>query len=175
MGLSDEPHVADLRVFYEQKSDGKDPYGVFLEKDAGTDLGRRIFFEGKVLHGQLDDYYGRAAVLVNPSLSESFGITLVEAMMRRVPVVATRVGGMTYSVDDGINGILVNPADPKALAEAICDILGNREKARLMGEAGRKKAIQKFSWEATSDLLLDYYRKVVAEGDRKERAAETLA
>jgi glycosyltransferase involved in cell wall biosynthesis len=161
VGLSDDPHVTALRVFYEEKGDGvKDPYGVWLEKAAGEELGKRILFEGRIPHSDLAKYYERAAVLVNPSLSESFGITLVEAMMRRVPVVATRVGGMTHTVDHGVTGLLVDPADPPALASAICDILGDRGKARRMGDAGRRKAVEKFSWEKTTDILLDHFARV---------------
>ena len=162
VGLSDEAHVTALRVFYEQKGNGKkDPYATYLEREAGAELGKRIFFEGRIPHSHLNDYYGRAAVLVNPSLSESFGITLVEAMMHRVPVVATRVGGMTYTVDHGLTGLLVDPADTRALASAICEILGDRNKARRMGDAGRKKAIEKFSWGKTTELLLDHFRRVI--------------
>jgi glycosyltransferase involved in cell wall biosynthesis len=162
VGLSDEPHVTGLRVFYEQTGDGKrDPYAAYLEREAGEELGKRIFFEGRIPHSDLGKYYRRAAALVNPSLSESFGITLVEAMMHRVPVVAARVGGMTYTVDHGITGLLVDPADSSALAAAICDILGDRGKARRMGDAGRKKAIDKFSWEKTTDILLDHFRRIV--------------
>jgi len=82
-------------------------------------------------------------------------------MMRRVPVVATRVGGMTYTVDHGVTGLLVDPADPPALASAICGILGDRGKARRMGEAGRRKAIEMFSWEKTIDILLGHFERVV--------------
>jgi glycosyltransferase involved in cell wall biosynthesis len=169
VGLSDEPNVTALRVFYEREGDGKkDPYGVWLEREAGEEHGKRIFFEGRIPHSDLGTYYRRAAVLVNPSLSESFGITLVEAMMHRVPVVATRVGGMTYTVDHGITGLLVDPADTNALAAAICDVLGDRDKARRMGDAGRKKAIDKFSWEATMDLLLDHFDRIVRGNGGKE-------
>lgn len=163
VGLSDEPHMTNLSVYYEQEGDGKkDPYAAHLEREAGEELGKRVFFEGRIPHSQLDDFYERAAILVNPSLSESFGITLVEAMMNRVPVVATRVGGMTYIVDHGLTGLLVDPADSAGLASAICEILGDRKKARRMGHAGRKKAIEKFSWEITTDLMLDHFRRVIA-------------
>jgi glycosyltransferase involved in cell wall biosynthesis len=162
VGLSDEPHVAALREFYPPTHNGdKDPYLVALEKEAGTELGGRIIFEGRVDHHQLERHYQGAAVLVNPSLSESFGISLVEAMMRKIPVIATRIGGMTYSVDNGENGFLVDPAAPQQLAEAICKVLDNPECARQMGEAGQRKAVDKFSWEKTADLLLTHLQSVV--------------
>lgn len=163
VGLSDEPHVADLRVFYDRKSNGNtDPYGECLEEDAGAELGKRIFFEGRVDHTHIPNYYKRAAVLVNPSLSEAFGMSLVEAMMHRVPVVASRVGGMPYIVDHGRTGFLVDPADPSALAEAICEILGNKAGALRMGDAGRQKALGKYSWETTTDLLLEHFEALLA-------------
>jgi len=161
VGLSDDPHVADLRVFYDRKRNGnKDPYAECLEEDAGAELGKRIFFEGRVDHSQVGDYYKQAAVLVNPSLSEAFGMSLVEAMMHRVPVVASRVGGMTYIVDHGRTGLLVDPADPRALAAAICEILGDNDKARRMGDAGRQRALEKYTWEKTTDLLLHHFKTV---------------
>lgn len=161
VGLSDDPHVADLRVYYERKGDGKkDPYGTFLEEAAGEELGKRIFFEGRIPHNQIDACYRRAAVLVNPSLSESFGMSLVEAMMHRVPVVATRVGGMTHIVDHGLTGLLLDPANPSALAAAICQILADAETSRRMGDAGRKKALDRFSWEKATDVLLDHFSSI---------------
>jgi spore coat protein SA len=163
VGLSAEPHVAALRALYQNKGSGtKDPYQRILLNEAGQELGKTIIFEGHVAHDQIKEYYKRAAVLVNPSLSESFGISLVEAMIHALPVVATRIGGMTYTVDDGRTGLLVDPADPKALAKAICAVLGDREHARRMGEAGRERAVEKFSWERTADLLLERFKVLLS-------------
>jgi glycosyltransferase involved in cell wall biosynthesis len=163
--LSDEPLVAALRVFYENRGSGtKDPYLEVLEKEAGQELGKRIIFEGHVTHDQMALYYKRAAVLVSSSVwNEPGQISLVEAMMHGVPVVATRVGGTTYTVDHGRTGLLVDPADPKALAKAICEVLEDRERARLMGEAGRKRAVEIFSWERTTDLLLERFKALLSD------------
>jgi len=165
VGLSNEPHVMALRKFYQSgNAGGKDPYFVQLERLAGRELGRRILFEGRVDHSRIQAFYKRAAVLVNPSLSESFGMSLVEAMMHRVPVVATRVGGMPYIVADGQTGHLVAPADPKAMAGAICGILEDPTRARRMGEAGRKRAVEKFSWEKSTELLLEHFQGLLQSG-----------
>ncbi|MEZ5276852.1 MAG: glycosyltransferase family 4 protein [Opitutaceae bacterium] len=160
VGLSDVPYVKDLSRFYERPplANGKDPYLVTLEELAGPELGRRITFEGRADHDKISDHYRNAAVLVNPSLSESFGISLVEAMMLKKPVVATRVGGMAHTVIPGETGLLVDPANPNALAEAICKVLEDPALARQMGEAGRKRAVGHFSWERSADLLLEVYR-----------------
>jgi len=162
VGLSNEPHVVALRVFYQQRGDeNKGSYLKFLEAEAGQELGKRIIFEGRIDHAKTETFYHRAAVLVNPSLSESFGMTLVEAMMHRVPVVATKVGGMPYIVDPERTGLLVDPASPPALAAAICEILGDRERSRRMGDAGRLRAIERFSWEKSTDTMLDHFESIV--------------
>ena len=77
-------------------------------------------------------------------------------MMRQIPVVATRIGGMAHTVDHGATGFLVDPANPNALAEAICELLAKPERGRLMGEAGKRRAVAKFSWDKTADLLLEH-------------------
>jgi glycosyltransferase involved in cell wall biosynthesis len=133
----------------------KDPYLETLENEAGQELGKRITFAGHVAHDQIGAYYDRAAVLVSSSIwNEPGNICLVEAMMHALPIVGTRVGGTPNTVDDGRTGLLVDPANPNALAKAICELLEDRELARRMGQAGREKALKKFSWERTADLLL---------------------
>lgn len=159
VGLSDDPKVKALAAFYPARPAGsKDPYGEWLERAAGTELGKRIVFEGRVDHSGVGDHYRRASVLVNPSLSEAFGMSLVEAMMYRIPVVASRVGGMTNIVEDGRTGLLVEPADAEALAAAICELLGDERKRQAMGDAGRHRAVERYSWERTSDLLLEHFQ-----------------
>jgi spore coat protein SA len=163
IGLSDEPHVRALQVFYQNGGNGtKDLYLAFLKKQAGQEIGKRIIFEGNVTHDQVGAYYESATVVVNPSLSESFGNSLIEAMMHGLPVVATRVGGMTYTVDNGRTGLLVDAADPQALAKAICEVLQDWELACRMGDAGRQRVMEKFSWDRTADLLLEAYGAFLA-------------
>jgi glycosyltransferase involved in cell wall biosynthesis len=75
-----------------------------------------------------------------PSLNEGMGKALVEAMALEKPVVASRIGGMTDLVDDGVSGFLVPPADPGALAERILYILENPETGRRMAKRAGEKA-----------------------------------
>lgn len=76
-------------------------------------------------------------VLVAPSRQEPFGTVLAEAMAVGTPVVATRVGGLAEVVTDGVDGRLVEPGDPRALAAAVVDVLGRSEQ---MGAAARAAA-----------------------------------
>ena len=83
-----------------------------------------------------------ASLLVLPSLAESFGFVLVEAMSVGVPVVASATGGVPEIVEHGRNGLLVPPGQPLPLAEAIVALLSNPELRRSLGEAGRGRARQ---------------------------------
>jgi glycosyltransferase involved in cell wall biosynthesis len=157
VGISDDPYVAALREYYPANHAGpKDPYLQALETEAGTEMGKRILFEGSIPHHKVSEHYRSAAMLVNPSLSEASGIGVLEAMMHGLPIVVTRVGGMTDAVEHGRTGYLTPPADPAALAGAICDVLADPARAREMGQAGRAKAMARFSWESSADQLLQH-------------------
>ena len=164
VGPSKDPHVQALRVFYDaaDRRIEKDFYLTALEELAGPELGRRIVFEGYADHHTIQAHYGNAAVLVNPSLSESFGITVVEAMMMKVPVIATRVGGMKHTVVPGETGFLVEPGNPSALGQAIEAVLTDRELASRMGAAGRARALEEFSWGGSAERLTEAYAQAVA-------------
>jgi glycosyltransferase involved in cell wall biosynthesis len=88
------------------------------------------------------------SVAVLPSLREAQGIAILEAMARRRPVVATRVGGIPEVISDGIDGLLVPPADSEALAAAIGSVLTDAALARRLGEAGYRTVADRFSIEA---------------------------
>jgi trehalose synthase len=87
----------------------------------------------------------RADVVVQKSIAEGFGLTVAEAMWKRRPVVASRVGGIQDQVFDGETGYLIDdPADLAACAKAIERILADPEQARVMGEAARQRVIDNY-------------------------------
>lgn len=98
-------------------------------------------------------------------------MSLVEAMATATPVVATKIGGMTEIVDDGVTGVLTEPGQPQALAEAILKIIADPVRASAMGKAGRIKVQQRYSWEQIARSLIAHYADigvdVLANGSQK--------
>lgn len=86
-------------------------------------------------------------ILVIPSLLEGFPMITLEGMAMAKPIVATNIDGITEQITDGINGILVPPKDPSALAKAVIRVLKDKEWARAMGLSARGKVEQDFSVE----------------------------
>jgi len=84
-------------------------------------------------------------MLVLPSFDEAMPLVLLEAMAEGRPVVATRVGGVHEVVDDGVEGLLIQPGDESQLVTALVKLLDNRQSACRMGQAGRDKARERFS------------------------------
>jgi starch synthase len=105
------------------------------------------------------------------------GIVNLEAMACQAPVVATATGGIPEVVADGETGLLVpieqvddgsgTPLDPARfeddLADRINDLLGAPERARQMGKAGRRRAVEHFSWQGVARRTLDIYHQVQAD------------
>ena len=101
-------------------------------------------------------------VMVIPSLSEGLGTVALEAAVLGVPVVASRVGGLVESVNDGVSGVLVPRADIRALADAVSSLLDDPERRARMGEAARAWVADEFS---VADMVSDHlalYRRIVS-------------
>jgi phosphatidylinositol alpha-mannosyltransferase len=117
--------------------------------------------------GKIDDEAKRrelelADVLCAPSLGgESFGMVLTEALAAATPVVASDIAGYRDIVRDGVNGVLVPPADPRALASALRDLWAKPERRAQMGRAGAA-GVQRFAWPRIAAQVLDAYHEAMA-------------
>jgi starch synthase len=107
--------------------------------------------------------YSHAAVFCCPSVYEPFGLINLEAMACQAPVVASAVGGILEVVEDGKTGLLVPPADAAALAAALDRVLGNPALGRAMGQAGRRRVEDKFSWASVAERTEQVYGDAIAE------------
>ncbi len=135
--------------------------GLEQERIAGivNELGiqDRTTFTGRVEHQELATYYAAADVCVVPSHYEPFGLVAIEAMASRTPVIASEVGGLKFSVEDKVTGLLVPPQDEIAFAKAIDSILSDAEWAKQMGENARDRVESKFSWDGVAKQLDKQY------------------
>jgi len=118
----------------------------------------------------LPDLMTAADLFVLPSVAEAFGLVLTEAIYLGTPVVATRVGGIPEIVDDGIDGLLVPPADSTALADAIVTLLTNPERRASMSGQGREKIVQRFQFEE----MVRAYESIYEETTGNQRSAVSL-
>jgi glycosyltransferase involved in cell wall biosynthesis len=94
---------------------------------------------------EIRDWLARADVFVHTSRWEGFGIVLLEAMLARLPIVATRVSAVPEVVVDGETGLLAEPGDVEGVARALASLLGDAERAGRLGEAGHDHARTEFS------------------------------
>ncbi len=100
-------------------------------------------------------------VSVLPSLDEGLGISIMEAQIMSVPVIATNVGGIPSLVKDGQPGLLVPPNDADALAEAIIKVVSDKELARRLGAQAREFILKEFNSDLMVEDTLEVYRKVI--------------
>ena len=125
-------------------------------------LGARVRFTGRLTTAELVRRYNRAEMMVCPSLYEGFGMPCGEAMACGLPVAATTGGALPEVVEDGVTGILVPPGDAPALAEAVRTLMGDAELRRRMGQAGRERVLEKFSWRKAALETEAVYREVLS-------------
>jgi glycosyltransferase involved in cell wall biosynthesis len=126
-----------------------------LAKELG--IGDAVHFLGHVspIQHAIED----AAIVVVPSMGEGFGMVALEAMERARPVIAAEIGGLGELVEDGVTGLLVPPGESEPLAGAMVRLGGNLELAARMGEAGRRRALDRFLQERCTDRTELLYRE----------------
>jgi glycosyltransferase involved in cell wall biosynthesis len=121
----------------------------------------RVHWTGWV--DDLPELYGAMNLLVLPSYREGFPVVALEAAAMALPIVATRVPGCIDAVEDGITGVLVEPCDPTALAEAIRNYLLDPQRRKRHGEAARQRALRDFQpariWHAVKAEYLSLLQK----------------
>lgn len=122
-------------------------------------LAGRVHFPGYQYN--LVPYYSAMNVFALLSEQESFGLVVAEAMFCELPVVATRVGGMKFVVEDGGTGFLVDPYAPEQAAQMLESLIAKPGLAKRMGEAGRLRAMEKYSSHRYVKDVLQMYEAVV--------------
>jgi glycosyltransferase involved in cell wall biosynthesis len=109
----------------------------------------------------LVEYYRASSVFVAPTLYENLPIRVLEAMACGVPVVASNVCAIPEVIDNGVNGILIQPGSVGELAEAICRLLGDPSLRRKMGDNARKTVLEKFNWKVNAIKTVEVYQQIL--------------
>lgn len=107
------------------------------------------------------DHYRAADIYLHAARAETFPNTVLEAMACGIPVIASRVGGIPDQIEEGINGILVPPSDPKVLAQAVTTLLFDSQRRAGMGQAAAVSAQQRFSLDQQVTSYLDWYEEIL--------------
>jgi glycosyltransferase involved in cell wall biosynthesis len=146
--------------------------------EAMRELARRLGVEDRIrFTGWLDPEplateLAEASVVVMPSLwPEPFGLVGIEGFAAGRPAVASATGGIGDWLQDGVNGLSVPPADVRALARALSELLDDPERQRVMGLAGKESVAARFSSERHLDALLESYRAARASWQASRREA----
>ncbi|MCX8009509.1 MAG: glycosyltransferase, partial [Patescibacteria group bacterium] len=133
-----------------------------------------VRFIGSVNREYLQYYYSSADVTVVPSYYEPFGLVPLESMACGTLVIASKVGGMKWTIKDGKTGFLVPPKDPLVLAEKIQYVLEHPLVRKKMRENGIDRVNRLFSWDAVAgqmsqfyeDFLIEYYFRKAMNGKK---------
>ncbi len=137
---------------------GDGPERATLERHAPPN----VVFLGQRAHHDLPRVARQAWVQVVPSIGfESFGLVAVEAMLRGQAIIASRVGGLPELVQAGDTGLLVEPGDGAALANALCTLLRDRALCERLGSEGKRAANARFAIDLHVDRFISLYRDLL--------------
>jgi phosphatidylinositol alpha-mannosyltransferase len=126
----------------------------------------RVTMLGNVPNDSLPPYHAAAEAFLGPAVGgESFGIVLIEAMAAGLAIAASDIPGYREVVRPGVDGLLVRPNDPSALADAVRSLLTQPELAERLRAAGLERA-ERFDWAVVTEEIEQAYRDAVATGDR---------
>jgi len=131
---------------------------------AAAHLGDQVHFHGQVPRTEVLAALRRADVLVTPSVPtrdgrrEGIPVVIMEAMASGLPVVASRLSGIPELVDDGVTGILTEPGDSRAVADALARLADQPDLRRQYGSAGREKVVRSFDLKQNAARLVQLFR-----------------
>ena len=122
-------------------------------------VGGSVVFEGPVNQDRIRSLYQAADIFVLPSFAEGIPVVLMEAMAMEIPVVTTFVNGIPELIRHGIDGWLVAPSDEEGLASAIATLMDDATLRRRLGEAGRRRVIDRYHLARNTERLAQIYQR----------------
>lgn len=142
---------------------GQGPAEAELRARLTPDLRNHVHPVGRVSEELLHAFYARSDIFVHATHYEGSSLVTLEAMAHRLPVVATRAGGIPDKVVEGETGVLVEPGDVAALARGLAAMAREPETRRGFGERGRERCLRLFSWPQIIGQVLALYHELLAE------------
>ena len=131
--------------------------------DAGFDMGSgRVIFTDFLSRDELKALYQSCDIFAFPSRADTLPLVILEAMVSRLPVIATRIGGIPFEVTDA-TGALIDSGDTDGLARELDRIAADPALRRSMGAAGRQRAIDIFNWDRSADESVRLYSAILEE------------
>jgi len=123
-------------------------------------LGRFVDFLGHLDDNKLKEEYRRASIFIFPSQEDVAPLAVLQAMAAGKAIVASRVGGIPYIIDDGINGFLIEKQDHHALAEKIDLFIKDDNLRRMLGFNAQKKISDDYRINTVADRLYKIYQDI---------------
>jgi glycosyltransferase involved in cell wall biosynthesis len=160
------PRFPNLKVLIVGEGNDRSVYEALIEK---LGVGDTVKLLG--LRSDVPDLLAESDVAVLSTNSEGSPLSVMEYMDAGLPVVGSRVGGIPDLIDDGVEGLLVEPGDPESLAQAIGRLLDAPEEARRMGERGRERRRREFDIDVMVENLQNLYVELFDATRRGRREA----
>jgi len=127
---------------------------------------RNVRFLGQIPYERMPVLYQEADIVVMPSLVEATSLACLEAMASGCAVVATRVGGLAELIEDGVDGLLVEPKNPQQIADAVCKLLQDADLRQRLALNARKKVVDRYSWKRQAEKVVTVYERLLQEKRR---------
>ena len=156
--MQEDEMVTALEPYY------RGSYLAHLKSLVSTNISESVTFLGHIPHREILRHLHQADILVNPSIRETFGMSLIESMATGTPVVASQIGGMAHIIvnhhSENATGILVERGNVDALSEAIIQLLQSDRLRAEMGTAGYHRARALYAWDPISENVYRLYQEM---------------
>ena len=138
------------------------PMTKVLSDSLPPQVASRVIWKGRVARADLPKALRRASVCVYPSHMEAMPIGWLEGLATGKAVVASKTGPGPEIIDDGVTGLLCDPADPRSIAEKVIRLLKDRDERRRLGSAARKICVERYSLPALVERNIRYYQQLLS-------------
>ena len=123
----------------------------------------KVIFKGYISNEDVPKALNEMDIFVVPSINESFGVAVVEAMACEIPVIASSVGGLKEVIVDKETGYLVPKKDHKEIAKYLKKLILDKNLRTSLGENGRKRVLENYNWDSNVKYMIKIYEEIINE------------